>query len=223
MRITDIAAPKQLYLLLGFALFLIAVRIPLFGQVEFLYLIWNLFLALVPYLISSALVWHARQRKASVATLVFGGAMWLLFFPNSPYLITDLIHVDEYPGVPIWYDVLMIFSSASAGLMFAFHSLYQIEEILLRRFGSLSVRILLLPILLFTSVGIYLGRFPRFNSWDVVTAPLTLLDSSLDALFGGEHYPEAHLFIVLFFLFLWASYNAWRPTRRRREIGLPVS
>src|SRR5258706_16342160 len=86
----------------------------------YLFLGWNLVLAWVPLLLSLALVHRAARGRQSALGTGSLGAVWLLFFPNAPYMVTDLLHLRERSGVPIWYDAIMVFAFGLVGLCLAF-------------------------------------------------------------------------------------------------------
>jgi uncharacterized membrane protein len=145
--------------------------------------------------------------------LVLGGVFWLLLFPNAPYLITDFIHLGESHTVPMWFDILTIFTSAWAGLQFGFYSLLHVERILQLYYKVRTVHLMLLPILLFSSFGIYLGRFLRFNSWDILAAPQDLASAIWRIVTLQYRFPEALFFSLAFFAFLWVIYSAWKLSK----------
>ncbi len=213
MKISEVIIPREILLLIAFCITLNLLRVSLFGTTSLLYLLWNVFLAFVPFLISSTLLWHVHHAKVSSFEIVFGGMLWLLFFPNAPYLITDFIHLSEELVAPAWFDILLIFTCAWVGLEFAYYSLLQTEELLRRWWSEISVQLSLLPVLWFTGFGIYLGRFPRFNSWDLLSSPQELVYTVMQILLGQSHFPEALYFTMLFFVFLWVTYTAWKLKR----------
>ena len=138
------------------------------GEASFGFLWWNLFLAWIPYLVSLLLVaLHAARARWWV--LAPFGVVWLLFLPNAPYILTDLIHVGAIGGVPLWFDLTMIGAFAVAGLALGLASLLLVHQIVAARLGSLAGWVMAIGSLGLSSIGIYLGRFPRFNSWDVLT------------------------------------------------------
>ncbi len=140
----------------------------------FLFLAWNLFLAWIPYLMAMLLENKAKCGKSWWLLLpIFAG--WLLFFPNAPYIVTDLLHLRHRPPLPLWYDLLLIFSFAWTGLMLGFLSLLKVHRVLDKVMGkTIGWTVVLISIAL-TGFGVYLGRFLRWNSWDVVTQPFALL------------------------------------------------
>ena len=101
-------------------------------------------------------------------------ASWLLFFPNALYIVTDLIHIDDNKDVPVWYDAVLLFASSFIGIMMAFVSLQKVEFFLKCVFSKRVVAALVPLILFVASFGVYLGRFERWNSWDVIKDPMAL-------------------------------------------------
>jgi uncharacterized membrane protein len=137
------------------------------GNLDFWFLIWNLALAWIPFLF--ALAAYASPRRASSTALLALG--WLLFFPNAPYIVTDFVHLSRFSPVPLWYDALTIGAFAATGLALGFASLYLMQCLVRDRIGTFASWLAVLVACLLGSVGIYLGRFVRANSWDVLTRP----------------------------------------------------
>ncbi|MFB0947520.1 MAG: DUF1361 domain-containing protein [Spirosomataceae bacterium] len=134
-------------------------------------LLWNLFLAWIPLFF--ALV--ARRLKGRRYTSLFFVGFWLLFFPNAPYIITDLVHLQYLDQQLWWYDSLGIFITAFTGLLIGVYSI-QIVHNLLNSFYNRAVSwLLIFGSMLLSGFGIYLGRFSRLNSWDIISNPLYLV------------------------------------------------
>ncbi len=169
--IKEFSAQKIVFLLLFFIGAMIAVRFLYSGEHRFLFLIWNLFLAWLPLIISTV---FEKFNNAAVWKQALVFVVWLLFFPNSIYIITDLVHLKETGEAPLWYDALLLFAAAVTGLVMAFISLYNAETFLQSRFNNKVVQVQVIIILLLGSFGVYLGRFLRWNSWDVLTNPFSL-------------------------------------------------
>lgn len=142
----------------------------------FLFLNWNLFLAWIPFFISSFLVIFKIRSKLSLVVAI---TVWILFFPNSPYILTDLFHLRSRNAVPIWYDLVVILSYAWTGLFCGFISLLDIEKLLSDYFKKPTINIITVLFLFLTSFGVYLGRFLRWNSWDVLSNPFGLFNDVL--------------------------------------------
>ncbi|MEI7488247.1 MAG: DUF1361 domain-containing protein, partial [Chryseobacterium sp.] len=139
----------------------------------FFFLNWNLFLAWVPFIISSFLLIFNIKSKIALA---FAIVVWILFFPNSPYILTDFFHLKTRNSVPIWYDLIVILSYAWAGLICGFISLLDIEKMLSSYFKRSTISIIAVLFLFLSSFGVYLGRFLRWNSWDVLNNPFGLFN-----------------------------------------------
>ena len=164
--------------LIGCALFpvaLLSLRIRLSDELSYRFLLWNLFLAGVPVLFAAGTeaAWRLGHRWLAAAS----GAAWLVFFPNAPYLITDLVHLRERPPMPLWFDALILASAGLAGLLAGFSSLRIVHLTLDEVVGRGWAWVVALGVLGLSGFGVYLGRFARFNSWDLLTRPRTLLYS----------------------------------------------
>ena len=151
----------------------------------FFFLNWNLFLAWIPLIISSFLLIFNIKSKVSI---VFAVIIWILFFPNSPYILTDLFHLKARSSVPIWYDLVVILSFAWAGLMCGFVSLLDIEKLLSTYFKRITINIITIFFLFLSGFGVYLGRFLRWNSWDILNNPFGLFNDIIDRFI----YPLEH-------------------------------
>jgi uncharacterized membrane protein len=110
------------------------------------------------------------------------GAGWLLFLPNAPYILTDFIHLGRAGGAPLWFDAALIGTFATTGLALGLGSLLVVHHVVEARAGRVVGWAVALSSLVLSAIGIYLGRFPRFNSWDVVTNPHTLVPVVLQRL-----------------------------------------
>jgi uncharacterized membrane protein len=178
----------------------------------FLFLNWNLFLAWIPLLLSSFILAFNIKSKIS---LIFIIIVWILFFPNSPYILTDLFHLKARNDIPIWYDLIVILSYAWTGLICGFISLKDIEN-RLSDYGNRNVINSVIVLFLFmSSFGVYLGRFLRWNSWDVLNNPFGLFSDIVVRLIYPMEYTKTWGVTVLmglmlnfmYFTFKWAGTN----------------
>ncbi|MBP6432046.1 MAG: DUF1361 domain-containing protein [Ferruginibacter sp.] len=187
-----------LYLFFAFIFSLIAARIYFTNSLMYGFLIWNIFLAFAPYWVSNLFI--KKGYSNWLTTMLFFA--WLLFFPNALYIITDLIHLQRQTIVPIWYDVIIVFSSALLGIVLAFISLFKVEEFLQVKFGNYKTQFLIPVILFLAAFGVYLGRFLRWNSWDIIQNPLGLVSSIAQRfIYPFEHLRTWGLTVILFILF----------------------
>ncbi len=151
------------------------------GSQTFFFLNWNLFLAWIPYLIALSL--PALYKKFNSKILIVGALLcWLLFFPNAPYILTDLLHLKKRTGIPLWYDMMLFLSFAWTGLMLGYLSLLEVQLFLQKFFSTLFVNLLSISALILCGFGIYLGRFQRWNSWDIIAQPVSLFSDILNIL-----------------------------------------
>lgn len=163
----------------------------------FHFLWWNLFLAWVPWVVSLVL---PRVKPGALFWLLT--AVWLAFFPNAPYLLTDLVHLKWRSPIPLWFDVLFLASFAWAGCLVGWDSLSRVHDALLERYGALRAGAFVMLCVALCGVGVFLGRFERLNSWELVTAPTRVFASSIESL----QQPRALLFCVAFAAFVGAGY-----------------
>jgi len=146
------------------------------------FLPWNLFLAWVPYLAGLAAAYLHRRRSRRWRLLLIPALVWLAFFPNAPYLVTDLVHLDWYHPIPIWYDIVLLSAAAWTGLFLAVFSLRSMQQIVQTYAGSLLSWGFVGLILGLTGLGVYLGRFLRWNSWDLLVYPARILTDISDVI-----------------------------------------
>jgi uncharacterized membrane protein len=149
---------------------LILIRIIYSHTLNFIFIPWNLFLAGIPLFFS----FYIEKTKSRLLSWLFA-CLWLLFFPNAMYIITDLFHLRERIKVPLWYDLLILFSAALNGTIMGFLSLYNIERWLSQKIGRRFIPVISFLFFIGCGYGIYLGRYLRWNSWDIITQPLALL------------------------------------------------
>ena len=164
----------------GLCVSLVALRAMHAGFDGYGFLVWNLFLAWIPFLLAVAF-YDGYRRGRSRVVLAGVAVLWLLFLPNAPYMVTDLIHLGNVPGAPLWFDGAMIAAFASTGLLLGLCSLFLVHMVALRVLGPALGWVALAPVLALCSAGVLLGRFERLNSWDALVRPARLVD-----LFGAH-------------------------------------
>jgi uncharacterized membrane protein len=180
----------------------------------FLFLNWNLFLAFVPWALSTLLI--AKSGLIRSKWILFGLlSVWLLFFPNAPYILTDLFHLRLKTAMPVWFDLTLILSFAWTGLLFGFLSLWDIETMLCRFIKRKYVTILSVILLFAVSFGIYIGRYLRWNSWDIITEPFALAYDIGDRIINPPAHPRTWGMTIVMGIFLNMLYWSFRLIRKR--------
>jgi uncharacterized membrane protein len=184
---------------------LVAFRVAYTRTADNVGLVWNLFLAWVP-LGLSLLLYDRHVRRAGLATLAGLGLLWLLFFPNAPYILTDFKHLAGSTGEKFWYDGVLIATAAATGLLLGFVSLYLLHAIVRRGVGVRYSWLFVIAVLGLGSFGVYLGRALRWNSWDVFVRPRSVAADLTNALVDPLAHPRPIGITFLFTSFLVASY-----------------
>ncbi len=152
------------------------------------FLVWNLFLAAIPYGISTVLVEIEGVRKRQLLFWI-GIGLWLLFLPNAPYIFTDLFHLRPRNDVPLWFDLLLLLSFAWNGIILGYLSLFDMQELVAPKLGKRFTWFSVFGILFLCAFGVYLGRYLRWNSWDLFFNPMPLLTDIVDRFL----HPFTHL------------------------------
>ena len=200
-------------LLAAWSAVLVAFRVGVTGSPFGLFLAWNLVLAAVPLAVSTAIV-RLDGAGARPGVLVALGAVWLLFLPNAPYILTDLVHLAPRGAVPFWYDLAVLLSAAGTGLLAGYVSLADVQGVVARRLGEAAAWAVAVGVLFLSAFGVYLGRELRWNSWDVVTAPGPLLADIASRVLDPLAHPDTVVLTVVFGGMLTLGYVALRAVAR---------
>lgn len=180
---TEAFSRNRSLLILGvFCIALLLVRITLTHSLFYLFLAWNLVLAFTPLAVSSLL----SERLILLERWYFYPILlgWLLLLPNSPYLVTDFIHLKKESHVPVWFDVLLLISFSSAGILAGLASMRTMFMLLSIKFSPALSWLFMGIVCLLSGFGIYIGRFLRYNSWDVLQQPANLAADVLSIIIG---------------------------------------
>ncbi|MGE5559140.1 MAG: DUF1361 domain-containing protein [Bacillota bacterium] len=198
-----------------------------YTQRPYIFLLWNLFLAWIPLFISFAVYFlhnnfPAGPRALKRAVLLSAGFLWLLFYPNASYIVTDLIHWKAGSSSLMWYDLLLYLSVAWLALVLGFISLYLLQELIASCCGKPAGWLFVLGVSGLSSFGIYLGRFLRFNSWDIFTHPAEMIRHIFDHL--NDPYPHPRplsfsLFFLAFSLFGYLIFYAFAHLHEEMQKG----
>lgn len=185
-------------------------------------LVWNLFLAWIPFML--AYFAHAVSwRKASLYLVIpFISFLWLIFFPNAPYMLTDLQDLARRAaGAPLWYDVIIVVWSSWTGMLLGVISLYLMQDIIIRRFGRIAGWVFVFVISALSSFGIYIGRFVRLNSWDILEDPAETAQEILGIIVDPSMRLAAFtLLYTFFFMFIFLLLYSFSHMLREHTISI---
>jgi uncharacterized membrane protein len=184
-------------------------------------LIWNLMLAWIPFIFASMAYIVSWSRKLLYLVLPVCAFIWLIFFPNAPYILTDFQHLSTYAlTAPLWYDVLMLLWFAWTGLLLGMISLYFMQEIVTRAFGRVPGWVFTILVTILSSIGIFLGRFYRWNSWDLLGDPIPIAHD----IWGWLRNPFSNLrlygftsLFTLFFLFVYLAIHTFGRVMQEKQ------
>lgn len=188
----------------GFSLLLLAIRILKTESIFFLFLVWNLFLASIPYAITFLLSFKSIAKYHLFFWLGF--FVWLLFLPNAPYILTDLQHIRLSQFNTVWFDVLLITSFAINGLVIGLHSTRTMHLLLIEKTSKKYGAYIIYISLFLSGFGIYLGRVLRWNSWNVINDPVTLLSDIVRRIIHPIHHSNTWEFTFGFGGLLMVTY-----------------
>ncbi len=195
---------KALITLSLYAIALIIFRVFYTKSGFYIFLVWNLFLAIIPFLITNYL-----KLKSSKLKLIVLFPLWLLFLPNAPYIITDLFHLQKGTAMPIWFDLLLLIVFSVNGMLLFFISLNDMFTVIKVQFSKNTASIIIYLAIILSGFGIWLGRYLRFNSWDIIQNPMSLVKSVFEPILQPTQHPKAWgitigyglFFIICFLLF----------------------
>jgi uncharacterized membrane protein len=181
------------------------------GSERYSFLPINLFLAWIPLGAAAMAYLTRRQRRLFFWVMPLCLVVWLMFFPNAPYLLTDFQHLAYSDGgAPLWFDVIILVWFAWTGLMLGIASLYLVQEMVTERFNTWIGWIFTIGVTILSSLGVFLGRFLRWNSWDLLRDPIPIAWD----LYAIARHPISNLptyvFTILFtllFLFIYVTFH----------------
>ncbi len=183
-----------------FSIVLLMIRMKLSHSFHYLFLVWNLFLAVIPFAITSYL--ESTPKLNKIVGIIWLG-VWLLFLPNAPYIVTDLVHLRFSYGNYAWLDILVVSSFAFNGLLLFYLSILDVKHILKSYVKTPIISYGITVIIFLSAFGVYLGRFLRYNSWEILSNPKYLFIDIINITLKPLANKEAWLFTILFGAFLW--------------------
>ena len=202
---------KPMIPLLLFTVMLVPVRMIMTHSLSGMFICWNLFLGILPVYFSYKAL---RVSSALVSRMLM--LLWLLFFPNAAYLVTDMIHLERKSDLSGWLNLVLLVSAAINGLLFSMGSLSNIERRLKKSWPSKYVDLLILFLLLLCGYGIYLGRCLRWNSWDVIVDPVALFTDIVNHIARPVYHRQVWFMALLFAAWLYILYLLFLRYAHRR-------
>ena len=182
-------------------------------------LIWNLFLAWIPFILAYIAHAFSWRRITLFLVLPFIAFIWLIFFPNAPYMLTDLQDLARRASdAPLWYDVLIVVWCSWTGMLLGVISLYLMQDIIMRTVNRFTGWAFVFIISGLSSFGIYIGRFVRLNSWDILQNPAETAMDILGLIIDPSRRLAAFtLLYTFFFLFVYLLLYSFSDLLREQE------
>jgi uncharacterized membrane protein len=199
---------------------ILAARMRLSHSPAYMFLVWNLILAWAPYCWSLAAAALYRRRPAAWWRLPAPAALWLLFFPNAAYLVTDFVHLRPQAPIPLWFDLGLIAAFALSGCFLAVASLRTMQALVATYLGRIASWLFVATIFGLNGLGIYLGRFLRWNSWDLFFEPRAVLSDALTILVHPIENRQASGVICMFGALLLVCYAMFWGMGRRDSLAI---
>ena len=198
----------------AFTLTLVGVRMLYTFSFDFGFIIWNLILAILPLVFS---YWVHKVSENVTKWGLFG--LWLLFFPNAFYVITDLFHLHDSEAVPRWFDLMVLFTAAFNGLLMGMASFHNIEVFLKKHISIPFLQTLYFTLFLMCGYGIYIGRYKRLNSWDIFANPLSILSGIRHDVVHPFLHTDWWMVSVLFAVWLYIVFRHSKRLDIRKTIS----
>ncbi|MBA2462606.1 MAG: DUF1361 domain-containing protein [Actinobacteria bacterium] len=186
----------------AFSIALVGFRFAVTDEPDYANLLWNLVLAWAPF-VFALVAYDADRRRARSLAILLPAVLWLAFLPNAPYLLTDFVLLRIVDGMPVWFDVVMLTSFAWTGLVLGFVSVYLMQSVARRHAGAAAGWLCALGSLGLSGLGIYLGRYLRWNSWDLVVQPSRVLSDVAERM-GSARMVGMSLALAIFLTLAYA-------------------
>jgi len=199
---------------------LVAVRIAYSDSGRYAGLVWNLFLAWIPFVLAYLAYASSWKKPSLYFVLPITAFLWLIFFPNAPYILTDLQHLaKESSTTPLWYDVIVMVWFSWTGLLLGLVSLYLMHDIVQRTFGRWYGWAFVFLVAGLSSFGVYLGRFAHFNSWDILNGPKEIVITVLGlAIEPSIRMIAFTILFTIFYLFVYLTLYSFAHLLQEQNI-----
>ncbi|MBS3916046.1 MAG: DUF1361 domain-containing protein [Bacteroidetes bacterium] len=201
---------RTIIMLFIFGSTLILMRFIFTGVSAYFFLWYNLFLGSISLIISHYILKHDSWVNNHFKFISLS-VLWLLFLPNAPYITTDLLHVSDSQHRFVWFDILMIFSFAVCGMYFGLVSVKQMADIILQKTNPFLQHLFISLSLFASAFGVYLGRYHRYNSWDLIHHPNVLIQDITERFMNPFDHPRTWGMTLLMGVFLHIFYFGLRP------------
>jgi uncharacterized membrane protein len=190
---------------------LVAARFAYSASNRYISLVWNLFLAWIPFILAYLAYIFSWRRTLMFLVIPTFAFLWLIFFPNAPYILTDLQHLSQgSSSVPLWYDVIMLIWFSWTGMLLGIVSLNLMQEIIKRQISRWAGWVFVFMVAGLSSVGLYVGRFIRLNSWDVLQNPVVIASNISEWLSDPSLRSLGFIALyTLFFIFIYLTLYAF--------------
>jgi uncharacterized membrane protein len=185
---------------------LLLIRVFATDSLWFTFMVWNLFLAWLPLLFALGLRVNLANKPWLHWQNIGLTFLWLGFLPNSFYLMSDLIHLQSSGGTSIMYDIAMLCSFIFNGLLLGYISTYIVHARLLTRVKQASAHSLIGLVFLACGFAIYLGRYLRWNTWDVLVNPTGLLFDLSERVVDPFIHAQTYITTLVFFVVIASTY-----------------
>ena len=208
----------SLVLLSAVAVILLIIRIVASDSFRYGFMFWNLFLAFIPLLLAWGLVYRIKRFGWLKWQQIGLFILWLVFLPNSFYMVTDLVHLRPNFEADLLFDITVLMSFIVAGLAFGIMSVVLIHREISKRLAEKQAYGLIGLIILASSFAVCLGRYTRWNTWDIILQPAGLLFDVSDRFINPVTHLQTYQTTATLFLLLFGTYIVvWEAIRYLRQ------
>ena len=193
------------YVLSFYAIALVLIRIYFTNSIFYGFMLWNLVLAYIPFYIGKLPITSKK-----ILFVIF--PVWLLFLPNAPYLVTDIFHLQQGNLMPMWFDLLLLLSFSIIGLLLYFTSLKMLYKKIAFFYNQNTANAVIYGSIILSSFGIYLGRYLRWNSWEIINQSSQIFNDIANRIINPLNHPKTWGitigYSVLFGIIFWFYKNS---------------
>lgn len=174
------------------------------GTAQFSFMAWNIVLSLLALAMAGAFVLYRQKNSKYLSWLFF--VLWVFLLPNTFFMLTDFVHVRESGDINMLFDIVLVGLFAMNGFVHGILSLFIVHKTLIKRFRKMYVHASIVIIMLSSSFAVDMGRYLRWNSWDVLINPRALLFDVSDTFLNPANYDRSFLITGVFFVAISSLY-----------------